>query len=270
MIDTLTAYSADLHSRRLAAKTIRVRLIVARTVVRCYDLATVTSADLQAFAAQRWASLSVQTHSSYVQHCRDLFAWAQRAGLREDNPALDLPKPRVPRRSPRPISEDSLRLALCRANPAVRVWLILGAWAGLRCCEMAALDAQDVLDGALHVRGKGGHERMVPVGPALLRELHRYRMPRTGPIFRTTTGHRFTADAISARINEHLHELGLPDTAHALRHRYATQMYQRSRDIRMVQSLLGHASPTTTAIYTGWSRPQASRFVSELDAGIAA
>lgn len=146
---------------------------------------------------------------------------------------------------PRPISEADLELALSRAEGETRLMLLLGAYAGLRASEIAAVHADDVDRGGsvLRVLGKGNKVRNVPIHPKLAPFL-----PASGWAFPSTArpGEHVTRYYIGNRLRT---VLPSPWTAHSLRHRFATMVYQASQDIRAVQELLGHESIRTTEIY---------------------
>jgi site-specific recombinase XerD len=188
-------------------------------------------------------------------------------GVTEYNPTADLPVPKLHRYLPHPIPELELAVALDEAwpNHLMHAWLTLGAFAGLRVAEMADLRADalaDVGNGpVLRVRGKGQKERLIPAHAAVVAALSRYRAqcpPRTAVMFtrplddKHFPGRPFTPKSISARISTHLSRCtpDTPHTAHSLRHRFATQALTACGDLRVVQELLGHADPGTTAIYT--------------------
>ena len=126
---------------------------------------------------------------------------------------------------------------------------------GLRAAEIALIERTDILRGngqpALLVHGKGDRERIVPLAPAVQASLDDDSLPMTGRLFRMRNGQPVNAHYVSALCNRHLHKVGIAATLHQLRHRFGTQAYRASgHDIRQVQELLGHASPSTTAIYT--------------------
>jgi len=98
----------------------------------------------------------------------------------------------------------------------------------------------------IHVRhGKGGKERSVPLHPVIIAALKEYEPPRPGRLWPLVT-----PASVSQRINRYLHSMGIASTAHKMRHRFGTVAYEASgQDILTTQRLLGHSSPTTTAIY---------------------
>lgn len=211
--------------------------------------------------AARSRVLSPATHRTELSHVRAFYDWVVAERYRDDSPAIHLPIPRAPRRLPRPIPDAKLAVALGTADAQMRAVLALAAFAGLRAMEIAGLDWSEVdLDNALlHVvSGKGGKSRRVPLAPALC-ALLAPQQQRTGPVVTRLDGGRgnCTPNMITKRANQHLHANGAQETLHQLRHRFATATYAACRDIRAVQEMLGHSSPTTTAVYA-----QASETVS--------
>jgi integrase len=102
------------------------------------------------------------------------------------------------------------------------------------------------------VTGKGGNQRTVPLHPKVREALSMlpaddglYVIPRMDG----WKDRHLHPGRISGMINEYLHEMGIPDTAHSLRHRFGTDFYRASKDIRLTQEIMGHSSPTTTATY---------------------
>jgi len=128
---------------------------------------------------------------------------------------------------------------------------------GLRLAELAALDVKDVdpIGETVRVLGKGARERIVPVGGLALEALSRYRHEakvQSGPLFLNKSRKRLGHRSIWLLLKNYLREAGLPATLspHKLRHSFATHLLDNGADLRSVQSLLGHASLTTTQIYT--------------------
>ncbi|AYF29328.1 hypothetical protein CSH63_18020 [Micromonospora tulbaghiae] len=179
------------------------------------------------------------------------FAWATNpahAHLDYD-PSRHLPRPQVNPRRPRPVATEQLRDILARAHEPMRTWYLLAAANGLRCVEIARLDRADITDTATWLRGKGSRERIVPTHPAVWEAV---RGLPAGPIARTRAGRHATRVQVQERGNWHLQRtLGHRGVSmHRLRHWHGTYAHQAAGgDIRVVQELLGHASPTTTAVY---------------------
>ncbi|MGJ8644131.1 MAG: site-specific tyrosine recombinase/integron integrase [Luteolibacter sp.] len=128
---------------------------------------------------------------------------------------------------------------------------------GLRISELLGLDVKDVdfSDEVLKVKGKGRKERMVPVGGAAMRAMQKYRQEAVvtnGALFRSVRGTRITQQAVDQMLKKYLKMSGIPFgvSPHKLRHSFATHLLDAGADLRSVQELLGHASLSTTQIYT--------------------
>lgn len=186
---------------------------------------------------------SAATRRSARASLRVFWSWAHRRGLCADV-AADLPRTAVPRAVPRPAADTVILGALRSADARVQLMVELMAYGGLRRCEVATVRGDDVQGQWLRVTGKGGHMRMVPLPPHLCRRVAAYG---DAYVFRGAVDGHLSAARVGKLVGAVLPE-GV--TAHMLRHRYATTVYQGSRDIRAVQSLLGHARLDTTMIYT--------------------
>lgn len=241
----LAGYRRWLVASGSARGTIRLRIHYLTALARQHaesDPWTLSLDDLLEFLAnERW---SPETRKSARASLRSLYAWA----LATDRVALDptarLPRVRIPRREPRPAPAAVLTRALLTAGPREKLMLRLAAWEGLRRAEIAALHTNSIVDGALHIVGKGGRERLVPIAEHLQEELA--RVP-AGWVFPNRSGGHLSADHVGRVISR---LLGPGWTAHKLRHRFSSRAYEAERDLLTVQELLGHASPVTTRIYT--------------------
>jgi integrase/recombinase XerC len=259
---------------RLQGRTVyhRQRAVLRMAAALPVPVLDATPAHLMAWR-EGLRALAPETIVHYASHATQLYKWAIAEGLRGDNPAAGLPVPRTGRRVPRPISEAKLMRAIESAPRRIRCWLVLAAWAGLRAKEIALLDRSAVLDTAeppvlvvACATTKGGvTERVVPLSAFVLAELRAYGLPVSGPVFLAvaTRGPNTPAN-VSMLANEYLHELGIDDTLHSLRHRFGTKTYQARRDLRAVQALLGHASPTATAGYAAYDNAEAAADVEAL------
>lgn len=216
-----------------------------------------------------WSTGTMQNHAAAL---RSFYGWAHQKGRTKHNPTVGLPTVTVPKGLPRPTPEPALTDALHRATDKVTLILLLAGYAGMRRAEIAHLrwdwitwrDADDVrpVPAFIRVHGKGSKYRDVPVHPiladALATEWERRCAGTTG------TGWRYVlADAITAYVFPgrrgyhttpqqigHIAKTALGSKGHGLRHRFATRVLAKGGDIRDVQELLGHASLTTTQIYT--------------------
>lgn len=233
---------AWLASGTAAASTLRQRRYIIRAFAARHDLLAATPDDVQShLLAFRGGA---EGRKSVLSTLRGFYRWALAADLIDRDPTRLARPITVDAGVPRPLPEPILRAALERADRETTVMLLLGAYAGLRRSEIAGLHCDNVTDIGLIVTGKGGKTRRVPAHPLLAPHLHAdgwfFPSPRH-------PGRHVTGDYVAARVCA-----VLPDgwTAHNLRHRFATQAYRSTKDIRAVQQLLGHASPTTTARYT--------------------
>lgn len=128
---------------------------------------------------------------------------------------------------------------------------------GLRLAELASLDVRDIdpYNETVRVLGKGSRERVVPVGEPALRAIQEYRQKarvQAGPLFLSKLRKRLGAASIWVLVKKYLRlaDIPVPASPHKLRHSFATHMLDAGADLRSVQSLLGHASLSTTQIYT--------------------
>ncbi len=174
-------------------------------------------------------------------------------GILLESPAARVARPKVRPGLPRPIPDDDLREALRFAPPRERCILLLGAYAGLRCQEIAFLQVADLLWSENLIRvtkemGKGGKERMVPIHPLVAEALKSYGLPKNGYVFHRK-GVPYKPARISRIAAEYMESAGFPARMHSLRH-WAGTNWCRAGGVRITQSLLGHESLATTAIYT--------------------
>ena len=216
-------------------------------------------------AAQSWTS---ETRYSYYCSIRLFYRWYTPRYDLTANPALDLPTVRRRPGVPRPIGEDVLATAIRRAqvngDKRVELILMLAATAGLRAGEVARVHAQDLVSDrsgtSLIVLGKGGRERIVPLRPETARAVSTACRMGGGWAFPGQDNGHLSPMHVSK-----LAAAALPGhwTLHALRHRYATRVYQAERDLLITQRLLGHASVETTQRY---AEPPESALIAARDA----
>jgi len=151
------------------------------------------------------------------------------------------------------------------ADPKSPAWLRLRDAAilelfyscGLRISELLALDVRDIdfIGETLQVMGKGSKERIVPIGGPAINAIQRYRQEAavtSGPLFLSKRRTRITQQAVDQLLKKYLKLSDIPFaiSPHKLRHSFATHLLDAGADLRSVQSLLGHASLSTTQIYT--------------------
>lgn len=215
-----------------------------------------------------WTGLKITAAGRAValSDIRGYCRWAVRHGYLAADPTRLLDRPKIPRRYPRPINEESLGRAISQAPRDVRAVLCLAAFGGLRACEISALHWEDIHGEVLLLHGKGSKERVVPLHEMVADALTALGRQRRGPVMRRRDGEPGVVKpyTVCEWANTYLHGMGIAETLHQLRHRFGTQMYQLSRDIRLCQDLLGHASPDTTALYAAWDQTTASGVVARL------
>lgn len=233
-------------------------------------LAGLTQTDMRAFAAaERGRGLSARSLARRLSAVRGFLRWmSDRAGF-DVSRALSARGPRYRRSLPRPIAVDQARAVLdlagashptpwVAARDAAVLTLLYGL--GLRISEALALDGRDWPFGdTLVIRGKGGRERMVPVLPvaraavADYLRLSPWPAQPDDPLFRGVRGGRLGTAIVDKAMVSLRQSLGLPQTAtpHALRHSFATHLLSAGGDLRTIQELLGHASLSSTQVYTG-------------------
>ncbi|MCX8474689.1 MAG: tyrosine recombinase XerC [Sphingomonas sp.] len=267
------------HDRRRSPHTVRAYVATAHRLIGFLGLyrgeeigpaglRDLTAADLRAFLAQRRAE--GLGSSSTARELSGVRAFLKYAAEQEGRVA-HLPRTRAPRRPrtlPRPASpEDAMGLAENAAEAASAPWigardlaiLLLLYGAGLRVAEALSLTARALPIGTtLRVTGKRSKTRIVPIVPAIREAIDEYvrqcPWPADGdsPLFVGARGGRLNPDLVRRSVAAARRRLGLPDslTPHALRHSFATHLLARGADLRALQELLGHASLSSTQIYT--------------------
>jgi integrase family protein len=252
--DTLIdAWTLTMQAQGLSQATITERTRLIRQLARTTgtDPAALTPHTLTVFLA---AIDSPVTADAYYSIARAWCTWLVRAGHRDDDPTMRVPRPRVPPARPRPITRPQLDTLL--ATPLrqdTRTKILLAAYAGLRIHEIAKIRGEDIdtAGGTLTVTGKGGRTDLLPAHPIILTQAASY--PRRGIWFPSPTrpGQHVTAQTVGTVIARALRRAGIDATAHQLRHFFATSLLEAGVDSRIVQTLMRHASLATTGRYLG-------------------
>jgi integrase/recombinase XerC len=267
------------HDRRRSSHTVRAYVATAHRfidflgryrgqTIEADALLKLGAADLRAFLAQRRGE--GLGPSSAARELSGVRAFLRYAADQAGEPA-QLPRTRSPRRPrtlPRPAApDDAMGLAEDAAAAASAPWigardlavLLLLYGAGLRVAEALSLTGRDLPIGStLRVTGKRSKTRIVPIVPAVREAIDEYvrqcPYPVTGdlPLFVGARGGPLNPDLVRRSVAAARRRLGLPDslTPHALRHSFATHLLARGADLRALQELLGHASLSSTQIYT--------------------
>ncbi len=244
-----------LHMRqRYASDTVGPRYAVAGEWLELHpDPSAATWRDVDDWTRSR--GLAPSSTRALLVCLRAFYVWLQREGLAVGDPTVLATRPRVPARLPRPAPDRDIARLLRTDDVQLRALFGLMACAGLRCVECSRLDWRDVdLEQAtVIVNGKGQRERLISLSSDVttaLRALRLASMSR-GAVFVGPSGRRMANYRISQRVNQAIHAAGFACTAHQLRHRCATAALQvPGADLLAVRDLLGHASVSTTQIYT--------------------
>ena len=238
------------------------------------DLAVLTGlvpADMRAYLAERLRSGYERTSTARaLAAIRSFVRFLDRRGLATVPAVQGVRTPRLPRSLPRPLSErDALAAVNTVAIISHKPWigrrdealLILLYGCGLRIGEALALRRGEAPTGraeTLRVTGKGGKQRIVPVLACVRDAISAYlaacphQPGPEGPLFLGARGKVLDPAVAQRQVRRLRVALGLPETAtpHALRHSFATHLLAGGGDLRAIQELLGHASLSTTQIYT--------------------
>lgn len=199
---------------------------------------------------------------------RQFFTWLGGRRLVESNPVATVRAPKSPRKLPKTLDVDQMSRLLAIEDDS---WLArrdsamleLFYSSGLRLAELAGLDlpALDLAEGLVRVTGKGSKVRVVPVGRLAVAALRQWLVVRAQQlppgsqqlaVFIGQKGVRLGVRAIQLRLQHYSQQQGMdaPVHPHMLRHAFASHMLESSGDLRAVQELLGHASISTTQVYT--------------------
>ena len=248
-------------------------------------LGEITPADVAGFLASLregdadHAALAVSSAARAVIAVRGLHAFAVAQGLAATDPAREIQPPSPPRRLPKAITVGDVERLLDAAGPGPddlsadprllrdRALLEFLYGTGARISEATGLDLDELQLGAdpvVRLIGKGGKHRVVPMGRYAVRALEAYlvrarpglavasrRASSSPAVFLNARGGRLTRQGAWGVLHAAATRAGLPEASpHTLRHSFATHMLDGGADIRVVQELLGHASVTTTQVYT--------------------
>jgi integrase/recombinase XerC len=267
--------------KRLAERTVALYTLDLEKLAACAAEAGLPLRSVHNPHIRRWVA---QMHSGgrsargialILSGWRGFYIWLGRQGLMDHNPVQDVRAPKAGKPLPKALGVDeSVQLAsyeheaddpMLEARDRCITELLYGC--GLRIGELVGLDVAasgqargwiDAEAGEAHVLGKGAKRRSVPVGRAALAALAawlaaRRSWPQNDPaLFISARGQRLTPQHIRVRLKRRslLAGLATPVHPHMLRHSFASHVLQSSGDLRAVQELLGHASISTTQVYT--------------------
>jgi len=240
---------------------------------RALDLTALSVRDTRDFVIEAQRRYNRRTLHNHVSGLRSFFRFWMQRGKIAHNPFAGVPLPRLEKSLPKFLTESQMvqlvggpaKLLQNESIGAFEAWrdrlvleLLYGG--GLRVSELVALNygAVDFSHGSARVIGKGRKERVCPLGAMAMAVAKKFRddfARRTGPddpIVITKAHARLPVRAVQLLVKRYLALADLPGdlSPHKLRHSYATHLLNSGADLRVVQELLGHASLTTTQIYT--------------------
>ncbi len=220
--------------------------------------------------------LNKTTSARRLAALRSFFRFLQKKEIIEKNPLIQVASPKIPNRLPRYLEQEDMNKVLeqpelfSAAGMRDRAILELLYGAGIRVGELVQLDLDniDLCHGYVRVFGKGGRERVVPIGKIAVQALNRYLQearPRLAAkavqeeskaLFLNQRGGRLSDRSVRTLVNRYCRQAGTKETVspHGFRHSFASHLLDNGADLRTVQELLGHKKISSTQIYTHVSR----------------
>lgn len=277
LAEHLARWEVELKARRLAAKTILayrsdveqfLAFYGAGAAVTLGKLREVRTFDIRAYmAARRKDGISSRSLRRSLSALKSLFASLEVAGLLASEALKLVHSPKVPASVPKALTiEEAKTLISATAGDKGESWvaardaavLTLCYGAGLRISEALSICPCDLQSDTVRITGKGRKTRMITLTRPMREAVERYlklcpmRLAAGEPMFRGEQGGPLSPRLIQARIAGLRNKLNLPESAtpRSLRHSFATHLLGRGGDLRSIQDLLGHASLSTTQIYT--------------------
>jgi integrase/recombinase XerC len=246
---------------------------LARHLGRSPTLGDLGRLDLKVFrgfmAARRRDGLTSRSLARTLSALRTFFRWLEAEEILQSRAVMQVQLPKIPHSVPKPLTVDRARAVMDQGMAADLDWvaardtavLLLLYGSGLRISEALGIMRKDApVPGrdVLRIIGKGGKERLVPVLPVTQQAIERYirlcpyPLDRDSNLFLGAKGGPLSPRIIQLLMERMRASLGLPETAtpHALRHSFATHLLSAGADLRQIQELLGHASLSTTQVYT--------------------
>lgn len=234
------------------------------------DLADIDAKSLRAFlVSRRRSGLENRSLARAISSLRMFFRWLEETDTLKNRALRLVQSPKIPHSVPKPLTVDRAAAVVDGGMTADLDWvaardtavLLLLYGSGLRLAEALGLTRSEApMPGTdvLIITGKGGKQRMVPILPVTQAAVERYvalcpyALDDNEPVFRGAKGGVLNPRLIQLAMERMRSALGLPDTAtpHALRHSFATHLLSSGADLRQIQELLGHASLSTTQLYT--------------------
>lgn len=233
--------------------------------------------DFRAYLASRKnQGLGARSMARKLSSLRSFFRYLEKNNILINGDIKNIRSPKIAHSIPKPLSPDMSKKLIAEVSNIVRVkaseddeWvdardtaiMILLYGCGLRISEALNLNGKDlygIKSGVMSILGKGNKTRLVPILPIAIKAIETYQSlcpyvsDNIDPIFYGVRGKRLGARMVQKKTEKLRYQLGLPESAtpHALRHSFATHLLTAGGDLRTIQELLGHASLSTTQIYT--------------------
>ena len=237
-----------------------------------FDFASLAASDFRSFMAMRRNNeIESRSLARQLSAIRSFFRHAERNGHFKCAALSAIRAPKIAHSVPRPLTEEqSQRIATGNVLDQAEAWvaardqavLCLLYGCGLRISEALGLTVKQAEENPLVIIGKGGKTRLAPMVPVAIDAIANYRklapMPLlpSAPLFRGVKGGPLSPRIIQLLVERLRGALNLPETAtpHALRHSFASHLLSNGADLRVIQELLGHASLSSTQIYTEVNR----------------
>lgn len=268
-VPPIEAYEVWMRGRGLAVRTIEETVCTLRRLQRVsgYPIESTPALAISRFLGGE--QLGARARYTYFGHLRGFFKWLADNGHGADA-MVTLPRPRMPRCTPRPITTEQLQALLgLPLRRKTRAMIMCASLAGLRAHEIAKIRGQDVDPDArtLYIIGKGGHAASIPLHPLLV-EVAR-DMPARGwwfPANSTRPGEHVYSRHVVNTVSDACKRADIPGgTCHRLRHWYGTNLVASGADLRTAQTLLRHENLASTAIYTEISDERRVDAIDRLD-----
>lgn len=203
-------------------------------------------------------NLAPGSRKTYLNAFRAFYRYHTTRGDLAADPSELVEIPRVPQGQPRPVATSALNIAVAAADDRLACWLTLAAYAGLRRSEIALLRSEQIDASWIDIVGKGANRRQVPTHPIIWDAIQRHQPP-TGRFW------DINPKTVTDLTRQHFERLGHPGvTPHRLRHWFGTEAYRVTKDLRLCQTLLGHANIQTTITYCGVNLDAAPSAIAKL------
>lgn len=250
LLDYWAAYQAASGS---TAKSIKERTISIRAMLRRTGTSLLTTTRHDLIRDLGRPKIAASTRANYKSLMHGFFTWMQEEEFRLDNPAVRLPKVRVPRQEPDPVrTEDIERLLHSGIYRRTRLWVLLYSYQGMRAAEIAAVSGTSInwdRRRILSAEAKNGVEVWRPIHPVVWEELAKWRT--TGWLFPSHIhqGKHVTANNVSNVLSKAFKRAGIPHRPHQMRAWYATEMIDAGTPTIVVAAAMRHADTQSVEKY---------------------